>query len=78
VAPQYILQFRAGTCLDHLFQWLRTIALNRQRYGEDVDNLDINDIRNGILAFSGIHSAFDVRDVAVIKVCQIYLLLLIV
>jgi hypothetical protein len=55
------------------FQWFRLIVLNRPTNGENVTTLDnINDIRNGIFANSILYCAFDLREVAVLKVRHIW------
>ena len=41
-----------------LFQWLRSIIMNRSQKGENVAGLDnINDIRNGVFGSNVIHRA---------------------
>ena len=55
-----------------LSQWFRLIIANRPTYNEDVTTLDdINDIRNGVFAVSMMHSPFDLRRIAILKVCHI-------
>lgn len=47
------------------------IVENRPHYGESVDNLnDINDIRNGVFAYSGIRYGFEMRMADILKVCR--------
>ncbi|GJJ13797.1 hypothetical protein Clacol_008054 [Clathrus columnatus] len=51
-------------------EWLQRIVENRFHEGDDEEDLadiQINDIRNGILGNSIIHELFDRRDVAVLK-----------
>ena len=53
-------------------QWLRLIVENRPKYGENVTDLnDINDIRNGVFAATQIHTVFDPRHIAILKVRRV-------
>jgi hypothetical protein len=66
----------AGMIPDHLpslpFQWFRLIVENRPEYRENVTDLnDINDIRNGVFAATQIHTVFEPRHVAILKVCHV-------
>ena len=54
-----------------LFQWLQLIIANRPSCGGNVAGLHINDIRNGIFVSGDIHTIFDQRRVAVLKVCHL-------
>ena len=53
-------------------QWLSLIVENRPSNSpEDEEGLkDINDVRNGFFAFSPIHVAFELREIAILKFCQ--------
>ncbi|KAJ7593546.1 hypothetical protein C8J56DRAFT_1024135 [Mycena floridula] len=59
----HIIPFRRGTV------WLRLIIANREPNASSaLTSIEINDIRNGILALSAIHSpSFDAREVVVLK-----------
>jgi hypothetical protein len=53
-------------------QWFRLIVANRPKYGGNVANLnDINDVRNGVFSAIQIHTVFDQRRVAILKVCRV-------
>ena len=63
----------AGVIPDHLpslpLQWFRLIVENRPHDGENVTDLnDINDIRNGVFSATQIHTVFDARHIAILKV----------
>jgi hypothetical protein len=54
------------------FQWLRLIVGHRPHNGDNVTNFnDINDIRNGVFSSVMVHVAFDMREVAILKVRRV-------
>jgi hypothetical protein len=52
-------------------QWLQLIIVNRPKHGEVEDFVDINDIRNGVLASNNIHIDFDSRHIVILKVSRV-------
>ncbi|KAF8341791.1 hypothetical protein F5887DRAFT_1218252, partial [Amanita rubescens] len=58
----HIIPYKRGS------EWLQQIIENRPKDDENVKELnEINDIRNGVFANSGIHRAFDRRRAAILK-----------
>ncbi|KAI0286045.1 hypothetical protein BGY98DRAFT_1092842 [Russula aff. rugulosa BPL654] len=51
----------------HENAWIDVIIHNRSNNNENVDNLTVNDVRNGILVASSIHSLLESRRVAFLK-----------
>ena len=75
--PPYVRHYtRIDAISDELpflpLQWFQLIIANRPTNGENVAQLsDINDIRNGVFSNNSIHTAFDARDVVILRVCRL-------
>lgn len=67
-----LLPWYARAQFSILIQWLQLIIGNRP-HDENLESLNINDIRNGFFAMDCLHNNyFDPRDVVVLKVCPLF------
>ena len=55
------------------FQWIEVIIGNRPHYDEDVTDLTVNDVRNGMLVNLSNHRSLELRQTAFLKVVIIAL-----
>ena len=55
------------------FQWIEVIIGNRPHYDEDVTDLTVNDVRNGMLVNLNTHQSLELRQTAFLKVVIIAL-----
>ena len=73
-ALMYVMPYTLTDAIFHhlSLQWFQLIVDNRPKDGEAEAGLsDINDIRNGMFANLMICSAFDDREIVILKVCHI-------
>ena len=55
------------------FQWIEVIINNRPHYDEDVTDLTVNDVRNGILLNLSTHRSLELRQTAFLRVVMVTL-----